>query len=134
MLVAGAGYGKTMAIDEAIDGAGLRSVWVGCGQSSGDAGRLLMAVVAGLRVVIPGAADVLGDRLSAGVEPVDVAAATTGLLTELGQLLVERLVIVFDDAEELDGSDEALALVDQLLTSRVAALSVAIASRRPLSL
>ena len=134
VLTAAAGYGKTMALDEALQEGGFRSVWVACDQTGGDAGRLLMTLVEGLRVVIPGAADVLADRLSAGAEPVDVATATTGLLAELDRLLVERLVVVFDDAEALDGSPAALALVDQLLSSRAAELSVAIATRRPLPL
>ena len=39
-------------------------------------------------------------------------------------------MIVFDDAEELEGSEESLAVLDQLL-ARSAPLSVAIAARRP---
>ena len=134
VITAAAGYGKTMALDEALRETGYRSVWVACDQTGGDAGRLLMATVESLRAVVPGAADVLADRLSAGTEPVDVAAAGSGLLAELGRLLVDRLVIVLDDAEALDASPVALALVDQLLGSRIAELSLAIATRRPLPL
>lgn len=134
LLTAAAGYGKTMALDEALQEGGFRSVWVACDTTGGDAGRLLVSVVEGLRAVIPGAADLLAEHLRTGAEPVDVPAATTGLLAELGRLLVERLVVVFDDAEAIGDSPAALALVDQFLTSRVEELSVAIASRRPLPL
>ena len=134
ILVAGPGYGKTMALDEALEARGLRAVWVPCGHAGVDPGRLLMTIVEGISAVVPGAADVIGERLATGAEPVDVGAATTGLLAELDRLLVERLVIVFDDAESLDGDAVALALLDQLLSSRATALSVAIATRRPLGL
>ena len=133
-VVAGPGYGKTMVLDEALQGAGFRSVWVPCGQAAGDAGRLLLTLVNGIAAAVPGAADVLAERLAAGTEPVDVRAATSGLVAELERLLVERLVVVFDDAEELEGDAVALGLVDQLLASRSELLSVAVAARRPLSL
>jgi ATP/maltotriose-dependent transcriptional regulator MalT/DNA-binding SARP family transcriptional activator len=134
MLVAGPGYGKTMALEEALAYENRRSVWIACGESGGESGRLLMGVVEGLRTAVPGLADVVGDRLATGLEPVDVSSATAALVPELERLLVEPLVIVLDDAEELEGSTEALALVDQLLAVRAAPLSVAVATRRPLRL
>jgi ATP/maltotriose-dependent transcriptional regulator MalT/DNA-binding SARP family transcriptional activator len=134
LLVAGAGYGKTMALEEAIERSGRRAVWLSCGDSGGDAGRLLMATMQELRGSLPGLVDVVGERMSAGLEPLDVGLATRVLLSELERLLVEPLVIVFDDAEELEDAPEALALVDQLLGVRSAPLSLAIATRRPLPL
>ena len=134
MLVAGAGYGKTMALEDAIQLANRRSVWVACGSTGREAGRVLLEAVEGLRGSMPGLADVMADRLAAGVEPVDVRSATGALLAELERLLVEPLVIVFDDAEEFESADACLALVDQLLNFRAAPLSVAVATRRPLPL
>jgi DNA-binding SARP family transcriptional activator len=134
LLVAGAGYGKSMALEEAIELSGRRAVWVGCRDAGGEAGRLLIAAVEGLRAAVPGLADVLGDRLAAGVEQLDVRSAATALLAELERLMVEPLVIVFDDAEELEGDEPSLALVDRLLSVRGAPLSLAIATRRPLEL
>src|SRR4051794_41416572 len=98
LLVAGAGYGKTTALEEAIELAGVRVAWISCRDAGGEAGRLLLAAVRGLRAAVPGLADVLGDRLAAGLEPVDVDAAAAALVAELEGLLVERLVIVLDDA------------------------------------
>jgi ATP/maltotriose-dependent transcriptional regulator MalT/DNA-binding SARP family transcriptional activator len=134
LLVAGAGYGKTMALEEAITHRPRRTVWLSCRDAGGEAGRLLMGTVEGLRATVPGLTDVVGERLAASNEPVDVRTAAGALLAEVERLLVEPLTIVFDDAEEIAGSEGALALLDRLLDVRVAPLSLAIATRRPLSL
>src|SRR5215204_5789697 len=99
MIVAGPGYGKTMALEESIELLGHRAVWVPCADADGDAGRLLADLVRELRAAVPGLADVAGERLAAGLEPVDVRSATRVLSTELERLLAEPLVVVFDDAE-----------------------------------
>lgn len=134
VLVAGAGYGKTTALEEAIELSGRHAVWLACGDAGGEAGRLLLAAVEGLRAAVPGLADVVGDKLASALEPVDVRSATAGLLAELERLLVEPLVIVFDDAEELEGDATALAMVEQLLGAREAPLALAVATRRELDL
>ena len=131
MLVAGAGYGKTMALEEALDLGERRAIWIACEEARGDAGRLLTETVGGLRTAVPGLADVLGDALAGALERVDVGSATSALLAELEHLLVEPLVIVFDDAEALQGDDDSLALVDRLLGVRGAPLSLAVATRQP---
>src|SRR4051812_25416276 len=112
LLVAGPGYGKTTALEEALEMADRRSVWIACGSASGDAGRLLLAAVQGLRAAVPGLADVVGDALPAGRGEVDIRSATSELLGELERLLVEPLAIVFDDAEELLGAEAAPPVVD----------------------
>ncbi len=130
LLVAGAGYGKTMALEEAIQFAERRAVWL----SGGQAGRLLIDAVQGMRGAVPGLADVAGDRLATGLEPVDVQTAAGALVADIEQLLVEPLIVVVDDAEELEHDPDALALVERLLRVHGVPLSVAIASRRPLPL
>jgi DNA-binding SARP family transcriptional activator/ATP/maltotriose-dependent transcriptional regulator MalT len=134
LLVAGAGYGKTMALEEAVAHSARRTVWLSCRDAGGEAGRLLMGTVDGLRATVPGLIDVVRDRFGASSEPIDVKTAAGALLGEVERLLVEPLVIVYDDAEEIAGSDAALALLDRLLDVRVAPLSLAIATRRPLPL
>jgi len=134
LLVAGAGYGKTMALEEAIAHSGRRTVWLSCRDAGGEAGRLLMGTVDGLRATVPGLTDVVRERFAASDEPLDVRAAAGALLGEVERLLLEPLVIVFDDAEELAASEDAIALLDRLLDVRAAPLSLAIASRRPLPL
>jgi DNA-binding SARP family transcriptional activator len=128
LLIAGAGYGKTTAIEQAIEASGRRAVWVTC-RDGGDPGRLLVGALEGLRGAVPGLADVVWDRLTTRGESWDVASAASALVSELERLLVEPLILVLDDAEELE--EGSLALVDQLLN---APLSLAIATRRPLAL
>ncbi len=65
LLVAGAGYGKTMALEEAITQRPRRTVWLSCRDAGGEAGRLLMGTVEGLRATVPGLTDVVGERLAA---------------------------------------------------------------------
>lgn len=131
-LVAGAGFGKTMALEEAVELAGHKSIWLSCGDARGDAGRLLTNAVQGLRTAAPGLVDVVGDALAGSLQQLDVESATSALLAELEHLLVEPLVIVFDDAEALQRNEAAIAMLDRLLGVRGAPLSLAIASRRPL--
>ncbi|MFN8216984.1 MAG: BTAD domain-containing putative transcriptional regulator [Solirubrobacterales bacterium] len=133
LLVAGAGYGKTMALEETIEACGQRTIWLTCAEAGSEAGRLLIDLVEALRAAVPGLADVVGEALSGSLEPVDARSAAAGLRRELEQLLVEPFVVVFDDAETIAEDEAALALVEQLLLAR-APLSLAIASRRPLSL
>src|SRR5262245_58866554 len=123
-----------MALEEAISRARRRSVWLSCGEADGEAGRLLLSAVEGLREAVPGLADVVGDRLAAGVEPVDARAAARAMLRELEGLLLEPLVIVFDDAEEIADSEAGMAWISQLLEIERAPLSVAVASRQALQL
>src|SRR4051794_41728780 len=89
LLVAGAGYGKTTALEEALELAGRRSVWVGCRDAGGEAGRLLVAALEGLRTTVPGLAGVFDEHLAAAVEPGGVRAAGAALVAELQRLLVE---------------------------------------------
>jgi ATP/maltotriose-dependent transcriptional regulator MalT/DNA-binding SARP family transcriptional activator len=133
-LVAGAGFGKTMALEEAIELTGRRAIWLACQETRGDSGRLLTETVQGLRTAVPGLADVLGDSLAGSLERVDAGSATSALLAELEHLLVEPLVIVFDDAEALQGNEAALSMVDRLLGVRGAPLAVAVATRQALQL
>lgn len=134
LLVAGPGYGKTLALEEALARGERRAVWLSCAEAGGEGRRLLGALLAGLRATVPGLADVVGESLAAASQPVDVAAATGALLAELRRLLVEPLAIVFDDAERIEAEAAALGLVELLLKAPDLPLAVAVATRRPLPL
>lgn len=133
LLVAGPGYGKTTALEDAVAVAGLPSIWITCARSGG-VGRLLLETVEGLRAAVPGLTDVLGESLVGALEPVDAPAVIGTLRAELEELLVEPVVVVFDDAEALHDDPAALAFLREGLLSVRAPFSVAIASRRPLPL
>ena len=60
VLEAGAGFGKTLALEQALAARGGAAAWLRCAPPHRDAGRLLEYVVAGLREAAPGTSDVLG--------------------------------------------------------------------------
>ena len=132
LLVAGAGSGKTSALEEALAGRRALAAWTRCAPADSDAGRLLRRVVQAISETAPGAVDLLAERLALAQERVDARALTEELVTELDRLLLEQLVIVLDDAEHLSGA--ALGVVDDLLTARSRVLRVALATRTALPL
>src|SRR4051812_14691333 len=127
ILVADAGFGKTAALEQALDDT--TAAWVRCGDAGGDPGRLLALIIGALRTALPGSADVIAERLVAAREPVDPQLAVAALERELEPLLVDPLVLVLDDAETLHDAPAALALVTRLLARRVSVLRLAIAAR-----
>jgi LuxR family maltose regulon positive regulatory protein len=133
MLAAGAGYGKTTLLEQALDG-GPPAAWVRCSEADRDSSYLLMRVVEALAVAAPGTTDALAERLATTLEQVDSAALAAELTAELERLLVEPVVLVLDDAERLDGAAGSLALLGRLLHADLACLRVVVASRRGLDL
>src|SRR5688500_9627576 len=135
LLVAPAGYGKTIALQETLAARSAPVIWISClTAGAGDAGVLLHELVERLRQAVPGSADVLAERLQATLHRLDVVALARTLRSELEHLVVEPVVVVLDDAEALDGSREATDVVDVLLHADPRVLRVAVASRRPLAL
>ena len=132
ILCAEAGFGKTSALEEAVAELPLVA-WVRCSEADRDAGRFLLHLIDRLADVAPGAVDVLSERV-AGPMPVDVSAATVDLVSDLQRLLVDRLVIVIDDAELMATAAAALHVVKELLEGAGPAYGVAIATRTPLAL
>lgn len=134
MLIAEAGYGKTSLLDDALIRLGDDAVWIACSEADADRGRLLVHLIEAMRRALPGLADVLGDRLTGAVDPVDVGEAERDLVRELERLLVDPMIVVFDDAEHLAASAEAVALIGSMIGASSRSLRVAVASRRPLPL
>jgi LuxR family maltose regulon positive regulatory protein len=134
LLIAGPGYGKTTVLEQALSEQQRPVAWVSCTETERAAGTLLMRILDALARVAPGASDALAERLAAAPEQVDHLAAARELVADLSRLLVEPLTLVFDDAEHLDGADQSLRLLSELVRADVPSLHVAIASRRPLDL
>src|SRR5215208_1421093 len=134
VLAAGAGFGKTMALEEAFAGRPGAVAWVRCSPSHRDAGLLLEEIVGAVREAAPGAVNVLDERLAGGVEPVDVGLAIRMLRDELERLLADPLTIVFDDAEALVDAVASAAAIDGLMQARNQQLRIAVATRVPLPL
>jgi DNA-binding SARP family transcriptional activator len=130
VLIAGAGCGKTTALEEVLAQREGATAWVRCTALDADPGRLVSHLVDAVRGVAPGTTDVLAEQLSRATERIEVALAVRALLSELDRLLVDPLTIAVDDAEHLGAG--AAAVVSDLFGAGIVALRVAVASRRPL--
>jgi ATP/maltotriose-dependent transcriptional regulator MalT len=64
LLLAGAGCGKTVALEEALAAREARCAWLRCTPADTDAGRLLRRLVQSLSEAAPGAVDLLAERLA----------------------------------------------------------------------
>ena len=134
LLMAPAGSGKTMALEEALAGRPGDVARLRCTALDRHAGRLLDRIVEALRQTVPGAADVLAEMLAAAFGAVSPEGVVRELVAELERLLIDPLTLVFDDAEHLADDHPAAAVVGELVASDSRALRVAVASRRPLPL
>jgi LuxR family transcriptional regulator, maltose regulon positive regulatory protein len=132
LLVADAGFGKTTALEEALlDGSAV--AWFSCDEADREAGHLIVSVLEALRRAVPGAVDVLAERLTVGAGTIDPLRAAGELQQELDRLLVEPVALVLDDAERLAGSRAAVDVIARLVTAP-SRLRVVVASRRELPL
>ena len=130
LVVAPAGYGKTLAIQGAVEELGGAVAWHACRDRDGDGGRLVVSILEAVRRTVPGAADVLLDQLGVAGEAVDAATAVGVLLADLERLLVEPLVLVLDDVERLNDAAAAMGVLGALLEGAGGPLRMVVASRR----
>jgi DNA-binding SARP family transcriptional activator len=134
VLTAGAGFGKTTILEQALASRSSPVAWISCSDRERGPGILVTAIIDAVSRVAPGTTDALAERLAAGIEPIDPPAAMGELTSELSSLLVEPLVLVIDDAEQLDGADKSLRLISAMLRAQVPRLHVAVSTRRALGL
>ncbi len=134
LLTAGAGYGKTTILDEALNGQSGPVAWVSCSSTERVPETLLQRILEATARAVPGASDALSERLAAATGQVDELGAAHELLAELPRLLVEPLTLVVDDGEQLDGAERSLLLLSELIRAELDSFRVAVASRRPLEL
>jgi hypothetical protein len=85
-VVAPAGYGKTLAVQQAVEQRDGTAAWHACRDRDADGGRLLVSVLEAVRRTVPGAADVLLDGWAGAGRPPTAALA---LVDDLERLLVE---------------------------------------------
>jgi ATP/maltotriose-dependent transcriptional regulator MalT/DNA-binding SARP family transcriptional activator len=130
LVVAPAGYGKTLAVQQAVEQRGGDVVWHACRERDADGGRLIVGILEAVRRTVPGAADVLLDQLGEAGEPVEAATAAQVLVDDLERLLVEPLVLVLDDVERLGDAPPAMGVLGALLEGAGGPLRLVVASRR----
>jgi LuxR family transcriptional regulator, maltose regulon positive regulatory protein len=133
ILVADAGFGKTVALEQALARMDCLSVWVRVGPADRDPGRLVGRMVEAVRAELPGVAEGYAERLRTATEPLDPEALARSFAADLERLLVEPLVVAIDDAEALEGS-HAIPILNALLHEGREHLRIGICSRRPLGL
>jgi ATP/maltotriose-dependent transcriptional regulator MalT/DNA-binding SARP family transcriptional activator len=134
ILTAGAGCGKTIALEQALALRPAPSVWLRCRPADHDPGTLLRRLVQLLSQVAPGAVDLMAERLAMAQERIDVRVAAAELVDELNRLLPTQIVAVFDDAEALSDAPDAVSLVGDLVAADSTVLRVAVATRTALPL
>ena len=134
VLTAGAGCGKTIALEQALALRPAPSVWLRCRPTDRDPGTLLRRLVQLIAEVAPGAVDLLAERLAMAQEQVNARAAAAQLVDELDRLLPTQIVAAFDDAEALADSPGAVSLVGDLIAADSPVLRVAVATRTALPL
>ena len=127
-VVATAGAGKTTALVRAARLLARPVAWLTVGDGDVAAGRLLEYLGAAISAHVPAVGGLARSALAAGVSHDEVA----GLLAEaVGE---ERLLLVVDEAERLEGSEASLGVIGALLRYASPGMRVALASRRELPL
>ena len=134
VLTAGAGCGKTIAIEQALAHRPAPHLWLRCRPTDSDPGTLLRRLVQLLSEVAPGAVDLLAQRLAMAQERIDTRGAAQELVEELDRLLPAQIVVAFDDAEALAESPGATSLVGDLIAADSPVVRVAVATRIALPL
>ena len=127
MLAAGAGFGKTTLLEQALGDVSTPVAWVRCTEIEREPGFLLMRIVRELAAAAPGTTDALAERLAVAAGQVDAPTVTSELIAELSRLLVEPVVLVLDDAERLDGAD-SLFVVGGLMRADISRLRMVVAA------
>ena len=121
-VVAGPGFGKTVALAQAVRANQARprgvDVRVQCGPGDGDAGRFAEGIVRAMGTPVSGRAD-------------GTAAA---VVRSLRETYPNPVCLVIDDLHELASESPAVALLAEVLASLPAHAHLVVASRRPLPL
>ena len=123
-VLAGAGYGKSTLVAQALSACPHLGVWVSCDERLGGAPDLLTHIAAGIERVVPG----FGTRL-AFEGP--VGHQVTGLCNELVATTPDDVVVVLDDVHLLDA--EGAEAVGELLRDLPPSVHLVLAGRAPLT-
>jgi len=123
-VLAGAGYGKSTVVAQALGSCPYPGVWVSCDERLGGAPDLLAHIAAGIERVVPG----FGTRLTFEGP---VGHQVTGLCNELVATSPDDVVVVLDDVHLLDA--EGAEAVGELLRDLPPSAHLVLAGRAPLT-
>ena len=117
LITAPAGYGKsTLAVDWA-EAADIPLAWLSLDRQDTDPLALVDNIVGAVRRHYPGALEELSGRLAAGGTPAGAAALIAEIAGSIAVEIDELFVLVLDDLHVLDGSPDAMRVVDALVRS-----------------
>ena len=125
-LVAGAGYGKTTLLVQALESSPMRSVWLSCDPRLRTPEMLVAHVAAAVAEAFPGVASALP---SGGAPEQQIAA----LANELVETIPDDFVLALDDVHAL-GNGPMLAALGQLASDLPPNVHLALTSRRELAI
>lgn len=131
LVAGGAGSGKTVLLSSWLAARPLRAAWVNLNKSDSDAHQLAGDLLTAFQCACkgtPASEHLMGLRAPPGF--LDPERFADALIEALGKMaLVEPLVLVVDDLQEVAGSRQALALLDQLLLWCPASVRIVLAAR-----
>ena len=131
VVTADAGFGKTIAVQQALERRASSAAWVSVADSGGDPGRLFLLILDAIERVEPGSVAALRERLAgpaAALTPEDLSQL---LLDEIEKVVAGPLTLVLDDAESLADSANAKEFIARLVRGHNK-LRIALVSRRQL--
>ncbi len=131
LVMAEAGYGKTTLLADFSRRAIVRCLWFKLDPSDGDWVTFINYLIAAVREVEPRFAPATANLLRqlAAIDPTREIVMGS-LMAELSALTDEPTLLILDDFHLVDESDDARAIVEQLIERAPEGFTILIASRR----
>jgi LuxR family maltose regulon positive regulatory protein len=130
VLEAGAGYGKTTLVAQALRRRSGPVAWLGCRSDNTAPGQFVLELAAAIERAAPGTLARPAEDLRRGTGVIDAREALRVVLDEIDALTApDGLVLVLDDVEALP-DDEATRALLTLLLDGDGALRIVLATRR----
>ncbi|HMN98016.1 MAG TPA: BTAD domain-containing putative transcriptional regulator [Miltoncostaeaceae bacterium] len=123
-VLAGAGYGKSTIVAEALTETATPSVWMSCDERLGGAPDLLAHIAAGFERLVPGFGAALRFEGPIGLQ-------VTALCNELVATVGDETILVLDDVHLLDES--ASGAIAELLRDLPPSVHLVLVGRAPLA-
>lgn len=134
-IVAGAGYGKSTFVFQAVQHAGFKTIWYRLDQYDRDLVTFLNYMISGLRNHYPEIAQKTLDRIDTGlISASEIEAVFFLFLHDIESSVNEKIIFVLDDYHLVHDSDEINQFVDLFLENLPLNIHLAMTSRVELEL
>jgi len=129
-VVAGAGYGKSTFVFQAVQYAGFKTIWYRLDQYDRDIVTFLSYMISGLRNHYPEIAQETLDRIdTAPVSASEIEAVFSLFLNDIESTLNEKIIFVLDDYHLVQDSDEIDEFINLFLENLPSSVHLAITTR-----